>query len=250
MHFSRIAPILLYKDGGLYKTRQFSNPDYLGDPVNIINILNTKQVDELVIFDISEATSPAIHSIAEMASECFMPLSYGGKIRSLEDATRILEVGVEKVILNSVLYETIQIVDELVGLAGSQSVAATIDYRIDSNGNRVCYSNGGRTKTNRLVAEHLMDLQSRGIGEVVLQCIDHDGMSKGYDLAILDIVNTSTNIPIMMVGGARGVSDFRAALAAGASAVGAGSAFCYVGPLRGKLPSYLSPKEIEENIPQ
>ena len=145
----RIIPMLLLKDAGLVKTVQFKNPRYIGDPINAIRIFNDKEVDELVLLDIDASTSnrgPDLNVLKSVASECFMPLSFGGGIGSIELIREILKIGVEKVILNSAAVKNPNLVSEASQNFGKSTIIVSIDYRANLFGSNV-YINGGSTKT-------------------------------------------------------------------------------------------------------
>ena len=146
----RIIPSLLLQEGGLVKTQKFDKPRYLGDPVNAVKIFNNKGVDELCILDISAPRTggePDYDLLHDIATEAFMPLSYGGGVHSLEQIQRLFAIGYEKVILNTALVETPDLIREAVAYAGSQSIVASIDVKTDVLGRSFCYIRGGREKT-------------------------------------------------------------------------------------------------------
>ena len=134
----RVIPVLLLRDRGLAKTVKFKNPTYLGDPINIVRIFNEKEVDELVFLDITatnENRGPAFDMLSTITSECFMPLGYGGGIRSMDDIRMLLSLGIEKVIINTAAVENPELVHTAAGYAGSQAVAISIDVKKNFLGN-------------------------------------------------------------------------------------------------------------------
>lgn len=250
MILSRIIPTLLLSNKGLYKTRKFADAVYLGDPVNVINIYNEKQVDEIVVFDIDAHRTGQIdwHMITQVAAECFMPLTYGGGVTKVSEIKKILALGIEKVAVNSACYGDLAFIYEAVAEAGSQSIVATIDYRSDERGNAMCYSHGGTKAHDITVADHARRLVAAGIGEIVLYDIDRDGMRTGYDLETVTAVTNAVNIPIVCCGGVRDISDLRDGLVAGASACAAGSLFCFIGRLDAVLITYPNPEKLKTGL--
>jgi imidazole glycerol-phosphate synthase subunit HisF len=248
---TRVIPSLLLLDGGLVKTVQFQDPNYLGDPVNIARLFNDKQVDELVLLDIGatvEGRAPSLETLQEMASECFMPLAYGGGIRTADEGKRILEVGVEKVIVNTAAVYNPRLVGALAAFAGSSSVVASLDVGTTGRGYEV-FTHGGRRATGRSPLECAIAMENEGAGELLLTSIDRDGTMDGYDLALIAEVTSGVGIPVVACGGARDLSDLVRAVEAGASAAAAGSMFVYQGRHRAVLITYPSREELRVAFP-
>lgn len=229
----RLIPCLSIIDRDLVKTIKFSNPRYLGDPVNAVKIFNGKGVDELCILDIRASTEkiePNFEFIKDIASEAFMPLSYGGGITTLDQIKRIFYIGYEKVIINTAFYDTPSLITEAANHAGSQSVVVSIDVRNEIFGKRGCYYGGGRVKSGKDPVEMAKKAESLGAGEILLNSINNDGMMKGYDIKLVREVADSVSIPVIACGGAGKIEDFRMALTEGrAHAAAAGSFFVYFG---------------------
>jgi cyclase len=245
---TRVIPCLLLRGAGLVKTTRFKDPKYVGDPINAIKIFNDKEVDELILLDISatrEGRGPAFSIIEEVASECFMPLAYGGGIRSVEDARRILRLGVEKVIFNAAAWRAPEVIRDASRTFGAQAVVVSIDVRRKLLGRyQVCVENGTRT-TGVDPCEYARRVQQLGAGEIFLTAIDRDGTMQGYDLELIAEVTAAVGIPVIAAGGAGSPADFRAAVAAGASAVGAGAMFVFHGPHRAVLITYPDRRALE-----
>jgi cyclase len=249
---TRVIPCLLLKDAGLVKTKRFRDPKYVGDPINAIKIFNDKEVDELVLLDISAARherGPAFATIEEVASECFMPLAYGGGIRSVDDARRILRMGVEKVIFNAVAWREPRILTEASQLFGAQAVVASIDVRRKLFGRYEVFVENGATATGMDAVAYARRMQELGAGEIFLTCIDRDGVMQGYDLELIASVTRAVGIPVIASGGAGSLDDFRAAVqTGGAAAVAAGAMFVFRGPHRAVLITYPSRVELERTL--
>jgi imidazole glycerol-phosphate synthase subunit HisF len=237
----RAIPVLLLAHEGLVKTTRFSGPKYVGDPLNAVRIFNEKEVDEIVLLDI-EATpqerSPRFDLIAEIAQECFMPLAYGGGVRTLGDIERLVSIGVEKVALNSALFEAPGLLAEAARQFGSSTLVASIDVRHQILGGLSVWTHGGRRNTRQSPASVARRLESEGAGELLLNSIDRDGTMKGYDLDLVRSVSGSVGLPVIACGGAGSVSDLLGVLDAKASAAAAGSLFVFHGKHRAVLISY------------
>jgi len=247
---TRVIPCLLLKGQGLVKTVKFKNPKYVGDPINAVKIFNDKEVDELVLLDI-EATvggrRPQFKLISEIASECFMPLSYGGGLRNLDDIKAIFNLGVEKVIINSYAIENPDFVREASRHYGSQSIVVAVDVKRNSFGKYEIFSFSGRKKTKLSLVDHVKEMERLGAGEIFLNSIDRDGAMEGYDIEMIKKVTDTVSIPAIASGGAGKISDFAEAVRkGGASAVAAGSMFVFHGKHRAVLITYPSIEELEK----
>jgi cyclase len=246
---TRVIPCLLLKGQGLVKTVKFRNPKYVGDPINAVKILNDKEVDELILLDIEatvEGRRPPIKLISEIASECFMPLSYGGGLRNLDDIKAIFNLGVEKIIINSYAIENPNFINEASKLYGNQSVVVAMDVKKGSRGKYEIFARGGKKKTSLDPVEHAMKMEGLGAGEIFLNSIDRDGTMEGYDTELIRRVTGSVSIPVIACGGAGKIGDFVDAVKiGGASAVAAGSLFVFHGKYRAVLISYPGSEELE-----
>ncbi len=239
----RIIPVLLLSKGSLYKTIEFKNGQYVGDPINAVKIFNEKEADELLLLDYRtrvEHRKPDYTKIKKIAEEAFMPMAYGGGIRNLEDAKKVYDCGFEKIILNSVLFENIHLVEQIANIYGSQSVVGSIDVKKNLFGNYNVYSHSGTKKTSEDPLKWAKKLELGGIGEIILNSIDNDGTWNGYLLDLIKLVSHKINIPMIACGGAGSEQDFRDAVLAGASAVAAGSMFVFQKKEMGVLISFPS----------
>jgi cyclase len=248
----RVIPALLLKGQGLVKTVKFKDPKYLGDPINIVRIFNDKEVDELIFLDITatnEKRRPPFEALSKITSECFMPLGYGGGIRSLEDVRTLLGLGVEKVILNTAAVEMPELVTEAAAYAGSQAVVISIDVKRSLLGKYEVFTHSGLQGTGLDVVRHAQEMERRGAGELFVNSIDRDGTMQGYDLDLVRRVAQAVNTPVVACGGAGKVEHLAEAIRAGASAAAAGSMFVFQGPLRGVLISYPSQEELRRVLP-
>lgn len=244
----RLIPVLLLQRNGLYKTRKFKEPRYVGDPINAVRIFNEKEVDELVFLDIEASkvsSGPSFDAIGALACECFMPLCYGGGVSSLRDIERILRLGVEKVAINTAIHRNPGFVAEAVKEFGGSTVVASIDYRRTFTGRAVVYVRGGTQNTKRALDDYILSAESLGVGEILLNSIDCDGSQTGYDLATVSRVTGNLSVPLVACGGASSLLDMRRVVEeGGANAAAAGSLFVFIGRHRAVLINYPSQDEI------
>ena len=243
----RVIPVLLLKKNGLYKTTQFKNPRYVGDPINIVRIFNEKECDELVILDIDASISekkPNFTLIESIASECFMPLAYGGGIQNLEDISTLFSIGIEKVILNSAALKNPLFVREASNRFGSQSIVVSVDVKKNLWGEYSLFSHSQVHYENFDLIQYLKALEKFGVGEIMLNSVDLDGTMKGYDYKLIKKISKILSVPLIVCGGAGSTSDLIQGKIAGASGVAAGSLFIYHGPHKAVLINY--PSDIRE----
>lgn len=243
MKHIRIIPVLLLNKGGLYKTVQFRNPKYVGDPINTVKILNEKEADEVLLLDYTasvEKRKPDFNKIAEIAGEAFMPMAYGGGVKNLDDAKKVFDSGFEKIVLNSILFADISLIEKIAAIYGAQAVVGCMDVKKNIFGSHKVYAYSGSKKTGYETVEWAKQIQDRGAGEIILNYIDKDGTWEGYALDIISEVSRSINIPLIACGGAGSLDDFQKAVNAGASAVAAGSMFVYQKKGMGVLISFPS----------
>jgi cyclase len=242
MLLPRVIPCLLLHDGGLVKTIKFKNAKYVGDPINAIKIFNDKRVDELILLDISasrERREPDYALIEEIASECFMPLCYGGGVRTLEQAKRLVKLGVEKIAVNNAAIGNPNLVRDLAAQLGSQSVVGCIDVKKSWLGRPRVYDSTRQSIIEKDPLEHASELVRRGAGELFLNSVDRDGTQEGYDTELVRSVTSRLTVPVIACGGAWSTQHLRTVVRdAGASAAAAGSMFVFQGPHRAVLISY------------
>lgn len=239
---NRVIPVLLLSNSGLVKTTKFKNPKYIGDPINAVRIFNEKEVDELVVLDIDatrQGREPDYELIEEVASECFMPLAYGGGVKSMEQAKRLFKLGIEKVVLQDSAMQNHEIISEMASCFGSQSIVVSVDLKRDWIKRPRVWSSKLRKiyhKNDWLV--ELKRFQDAGAGEIILNSVDRDGCQTGYDYELISQASDILDIPLVVLGGAGLITDFRLAIQAGASAVAAGSMFVFEGKYRAVLINY------------
>lgn len=234
----RIIPVLLIDDRDLIKTKQFGSPTYLGDPVNAVKIFNRKGIDEMAILDISATKlgkEPDWELLEDIASEAFMPLSYGGGITTVEQVKRLLATGYEKVVINTSFVRKTELVTEGVNLVGGQSVVVSIDAK-KVNGRYKCVICDGQEIIDQTPVELAQKAEAMGAGEIFLNSVDKDGMMDGYDLNLVKSVVEAVDIPVTACGGSAGINDLKRVLREGkAHAAAAGSMFVFYGRLKAVL---------------
>ncbi len=249
---ARVMPCLLLKDGTLVKTIRFKDASYVGDPINTVRIYNDKEVDELIVVDIAatvENKEPNFPLIRELASECFMPVAYGGGIHTLKQIETLFRLGIEKVALNSYALKNPQFVRTAADAFGSQSLVISIDVKKNLWGQYKVYADGGRRATGLDPVEHAVRMEAMGAGEILLTSIDRDGTMQGYDLDLLRAVTAVVHLPVIASGGAGRVADFGEAVkSGGASAAAAGSMVVYYGRNRAVLINFPTPREITDAL--
>lgn len=247
MFRARAIPALTISGDGLVKTTQFKNPRYIGDPLNSVKIFNDCEVDELMILDISrDLKEPRFEKIQQFCAEAFMPLSYGGGIRTYSHIEKLFSLGLEKVSLNTAAFGSDRLIEKASNQFGAQSVLACIDYRKNFWGKREAMIQWGEKKLGMSPEEAAMKAVEMGAGEIILQCIDRDGEMKGYDLDLVEEISKKISVPLIVLGGAKDLLDMRRAVDAGASAAAAGSMFVYHGKLKGILINYPRQSELKK----
>ena len=249
---ARIIPCLLVKDKGLVKTVNFGpNPKYVGDPINAVRIFNEKEVDELVVLDIdatAKGAEPNYALIKQLAAECRMPLCYGGGVNTVEQAQHILQLGVEKVAIGHALVADPSLATRMATQIGAQSVVAVLDVRRNpKTGSYDVFTMNGTRPSGLTAASFAVQLETLGVGEILLNSIDNDGAMKGYDLALVNEVRNSITLPLTVLGGAGSTKDIGALIATyGIIGACAGSLFVFKGVYRAVLINY--PGRAEKDV--
>jgi cyclase len=247
---TRVIPCLLLRNAGLVKTRGFKDPKYLGDPINIVRIFNDKEVDELVFLDITakpERKRPPFELLKKIASECFMPLCYGGGVADIDTMKALYKLGIEKVAINTAAVEQPSLVSESSREFGASSVIVSIDVKKRVFGGYQVWIRGGRKPTGFDPVDQARRMEDAGAGEILLTSIDRDGTMSGYDIDLVKSVSDAVGIPVVACGGAATIADVgRVVKEAGASAAAAGSMFVFQGTHRAVLVSYPTQKELSE----
>ncbi|MCW3076608.1 MAG: Imidazole glycerol phosphate synthase subunit HisF [Bacteroidetes bacterium] len=212
MALKRIIPCLLYDGSGLVKTVRFKNPSYVGDPINAIKIYNDKEVDELILIDINaskQKRKPNFDKIADMASEAFMPFAYGGGVKTYEDFATLFKLGVEKIIVNSLIQENPEVIQKVSANYGAQAIVGCIDVKKPFFGAKTPYSYIGHKIKYSLIEYASYLTKELGIGELMIQSADNDGTWEGYDTEVTSAILNSIEAPIIACGGCGSISDLK-----------------------------------------
>ena len=239
----RIIPCLLVKNKGLVKTVKFASPKYVGDPVNAVRIFNEKEVDELMVLDIDATANraePDYQMIRDVAAECRMPLCYGGGVTALEQAIRIIKLGVEKIAISASGIANPALVTEMARHVGNQSIVVVLDVRKNAVSDQfeVWTHNGTRFASADPVAL-AKQAEDRGAGELVINSIDRDGTMSGYDVGLVQQIRQAVSIPISVLGGAGSLRDIGSLIETfGIIGAAAGSLFVFKGVYKAVLINY------------
>ena len=244
---SRIIPCLLIHNKGLVKTVKFRNPKYVGDPINAVKIFNEKEVDELIVLDIDatrENRTPNLKMIKNLADECRMPFCYGGGIKTIEQARKIISLGAEKVALSYSALTNIDLCKQIGSVIGNQSVVVVLDLKKKFFGGYDIYTHNGTKKSKWKLEEIISKLEEIEVGEIVINSIDNDGTMLGYDISLIENIREKCSVPITVLGGAGSLDDIKKLInkfkIIGAAA---GSLFVFKGKYRAVLISYPNRQE-------
>lgn len=248
MLMPRIIPCLLLSKGALVKTSRFSDPRYVGDPINAVKILNEKEVDELLILDIDatvEGREPNYNLIASLAKECRMPFCYGGGIKTADQMEQIISLGVEKVALGSAAVINPNLIAEGAFRVGSQSIVVVIDVKKDGLVNPYeIYTHNGRVNTGLDPIKFAKQASKLGAGEILVNSIDQDGIMSGYDYELAKCVSMAVDTPVTILGGAGSIADIENLIdVCGDVGAAAGSIFVFKGKFKAVLIQYLDVNE-------
>ena len=248
----RLIPVLLLRNNGLVKTLKFNNSVYIGDPINAVKIFNEKLVDELIFLDIDatkENRKPNINLIHEIATECFMPFSYGGGINNLDDISDIIKAGAEKVIINEAALSNDKLIREASIKFGSSTIIVSIDVKTPFFSNSPCvYSNNGKRCWKINPVDHARNMEQKGAGEIFINSILLDGTMNGYDLELINEISSNIKIPVVACGGAGNLSHISEAIKkTKVSGLGAGSLFSFYKSRKAVLINYPNRDELKDH---
>jgi len=248
----RYIPCLLLKDNGLVKTVKFKNPKYIGDPINTVRIFNEKEVDELIFLDI-EATpknkEPNYRLLSEIANECFMPLAYGGGIKTFEQAQRIFNIGIEKVAINSALHSNLGLVSQIAEVYGSQAVIGVIDVKKNFFGKYQIVSSSANNRHKDSISDWVKKLEHAGVGEILITSADNEGTWNGLDLELIKQITSISKVPVIAHGGAGNIEHLTLGIKqGGANAIAMGSMVVYQKKDFGVLINFPDRKLLEQSL--
>lgn len=239
----RIIPCLLVKNKGLVKTVKFSNPKYVGDPINAVKIFNEKEVDELIVLDIDATignADPDYTMIQNLAAECRMPFCYGGGVKTVEQAKKIIKLGVEKVAISSAAVDNPELVSQIAEEVGGQSVVVVLDVKKNVKKDYYeLWTHNGNRNTGKDPIDFAQKLETLGVGEITINSIDNDGIMKGYDLALVEKIRKVVTVPMTVLGGAGSLKDIEQLISTfGIIGASAGSLFVFKGVYKAVLINY------------
>ena len=243
MLLKRIIPCLLIKEGGLVKTTKFKNPIYVGDPINAVKIFSEKEADEIIILDIEATKNKNIDFdlLSNIFSESFVPITYGGGIDSIENAKKIINLGVEKICLQSIFFKNKSLIKEMVNYFGGQSIIISIDIKKNIFGSYKVWNyltNDFDSKKN--LKDCIKDALNLGIGEIILTDVDSEGTLKGTNKNLIEEICSSINIPLIFNGGTKDLDDIKNTLKYNIQALAVGSFFIFYGKHKAVLITYPS----------
>jgi cyclase len=249
---ARIMPTLLFKDVGLVKGVGFDSWRRVGSAMQAVKVYNMREVDELVFLDITatpESRAPDFETVDELADECFMPLAVGGGVCNVEQVRRLLQVGADKVVVNTAAVETPELVWEIAHRFGSQCVVVSIDARRGVDGQYEAYTHSGTRPTGRDPIALAREAQSLGAGEILITSIERDGTMTGYDLSLIRRVSDAVSVPVIASGGAGTYEHMAQALReGGASAVAAASMFHFTEQTPLEAKTYLKARGVNVRL--
>lgn len=244
----RVIPILLVKNNQLVKSTKYNNHSYVGDPINIIKIFNEKEVDEIIVLDIEKTITGEdlnYELIESLASECFMPLTYGGGIKNIQQAEKLFSIGIEKIILNSVNFKDLDLMRQISKKFGSQSIIAAIDLNKNFFNKIYLFDWVKKKKINLDINNHIHKCINYGAGELLINFVFKEGTLSGFDPKLLKFLDRNISIPLIINGGINSLKNIQECLVCDQiDAIGVGAFFIYYGPHKAVLISYMSDKII------
>lgn len=250
MFLPRIIPVLLLKGKGLVKTVKFKEPKYLGDPINAVKIFNDLKADELIFLDITASKENRCIStelVKDIGDEAFMPFGVGGGISNINQIEEILKSGAEKVILNTQAILNPRLIEEASKIFGNQSIVVCLDVKKTLFGKYEIFIKSGTENTKKNPFNAAIELQNLGVGEIIINSIDNDGLMRGYDVKLVQNLVNLVSVPVVACGGAGCIEHLAQGFREGnAHALAAGSMFVFHGPRKAVLINYPSKSELKQ----
>ena len=250
MYRPRVIPCLLLQNKGLVKSIQFRNHRYIGDPINAVKLFNDLRADELMFLDIQakvENRTINIDLVRQIGDETNMPFTVGGGIQSLKAIESLIRAGAERVCLNSYALLNPAFVGEASAEFGSSTIIVCLDVKKSYFQKEQVYTHAGTRSAGRSPLDAARQMADMGVGEIVVQSIDHDGMMSGYHLELTRKIAESVSVPVVALGGCGTFDHVREIVTEGkASAASVGSMFVYHGPRRAVLISFPSQTEMRQ----
>ncbi|WP_460670360.1 AglZ/HisF2 family acetamidino modification protein [Larkinella ripae] len=250
MYRPRVIPCLLLQNKGLVKSVQFRNHRYLGDPINAVKLFNDLRADELIFLDIratAENRTIDPELVRQIGDETNMPFTVGGGIRSLKSIEALIKAGAERVCLNSYALENPAFVREAAEEFGASTIVVCLDVKKNLFRKELVYSHAGSKSTSRSPLEWAKQMADLGVGELVIQSIEHDGMMGGYHQELVRKIADAVPVPVVALGGCGTFDDVQKVVTEGrASAASAGSMFVFHGPRRAVLINFPAQTELRK----
>lgn len=212
----------------MVKGKRFTDFRDTGDPVSAARIYNAQNADELVFLDIeasSDGRRALIDVIEAVSRECFMPLTVGGGVRTIDDIRTLLRAGADKVVITTAAVEDPEFVARASDIFGAQCIIGGVDVRRTDAGEHQIHTRNGTVRHSTALAAHLTELERLGAGEIFVNSIDEDGMMQGYDVALIRAARAATTLPLIVCGGAGHFQHLADGFEAGADAVACASVF-------------------------
>jgi cyclase len=239
----RIIPCLLIHNKGLVKTVNFKNPKYVGDPINAVRIFNEKEVDEIIVLDIDATVKnkePDYNLIKNLAAECRMPLCYGGGIKNVDQAKKLISLGAEKVAISSAAIENPSLIKNISNAVGSQSVVIVLDIKKTGIFKKYeIFTHNGKYKTGKSPRDFVKLMEKNGAGEIVINSIDKDGTMNGFDIELASEIRNSIDLPMTILGGAGSIKHIADIIKVfGIIGIAVGSLFVFKGVYKAVLINY------------
>lgn len=245
----RVIPVLLLKNKGLVKSKKFKDFRYIGDPINAVRIFNDFKADELVFLDIlatKENRLVSLDFVKKVGEEANMPFAVGGGIKTIEDIQKIISAGAEKVIINSFAAENPDFIQQAADTFGSSTIVVCIDVKKKFLGGLKTFTRNGKKSTRYSPVEFAQLMESKGVGEIIVQSIENDGAMAGYDISLIKSISEAVTVPIVALGGAGHLKHLQEGYKEGfANGLGAGSLFVYHGKKNGVLINYPEKSEVK-----
>lgn len=240
---TRIIPTLLYRDYGLVKGVGFDSWRHVGSLMQSIKVYNMRNVDELFIVDIkatNDGREPDFGWVDDFADDCFMPLTVGGGVTSIDHVGRLLDAGADKVAINTAAVDTPELIDKIASKYGSQCAIVSIDFKRHDDGSLEVVTNSGQRERNIDLVNFAKIAEEQGAGEILITSVDLDGTMKGYDLKAVKLVSEAVTVPVIASGGAGNYQDMLEAIQqGGATAVAAASIFHFTEQTPAEARAYL-----------
>ena len=245
----RVIPVLLLKNQGLVKSKNFKDFRYIGDPINAVKIFNDLKADELVFLDIMasvENRTISLELIKNIGEEANMPFAVGGGIKTIESIRNIINAGAEKVIINSYAAQNPNFIKEAADTFGSSTIVVCVDVKKKFLGEEQTWVLNGTKSTGYSPIDFVKLMEEKGAGEIIVQSIEKDGTMTGYDIALIKRISEAVSIPVVALGGAGTISHLKEAYTDGyANGLAGGSMFVYQGKKQGVLITYPSKSELK-----